>query len=322
MLRSLVHKASRLLNEFNRSLWRNGLPHLETETTVVSPPKIHYYERLERILLTDEVNRTILEEFSAHRRGERGEEETGWVLLGIRDLREATVLATLPAGAGRDAGVAHVQFNSTGQALASRIVRQWDKRLTILGVLHTHPGSLRHPSDGDYRGDIQWVGRLRGKEGVFGIGTADVRPQNGKTHSLVAYQPQKHMQIMGELCLSWYSLREGDRGYRPLPIELTIGPDLAAPLRPVWSTIETHAEQLERLCLQQAGVQFEMITEKEEAALAIQLKLARRGEFLRVLLNEGGARYYWLRDDDLIEVDPKEPKVDRGVYLILAELAG
>ena len=129
------------------------------------------------------------------------------MLLGVRDVREATVLATLPAGAGRDAGGAHVRFNSSGQALASRIVRQWDKRLTILGVVHTHPGRMRHPSDGDYRGDVQWVGRLRGREGIFGIGTADVFHSTNGNGTLTAHQPQRHIQEMGELCLSWYALR-------------------------------------------------------------------------------------------------------------------
>ena len=122
---------------------------------------------LERIVLTDGVGRSLFEEYAAHRDTNRSEEETGWVLLGVREVNEAVVLATLPAGAGRDAGVAHVQFNSSGQALASRIVRQFDRRLSMLGVVHTHPGSLRHPSDGDYRGDSAWVGQLRGGEGVF-----------------------------------------------------------------------------------------------------------------------------------------------------------
>src|SRR5205809_14880 len=86
-----------------------------------------------------------------------------WTAIG----EAATVLATLPAGAGREAGQAHVRFNHTAQALASRVVRQADRRLTLVGVAHTHPSSLRHPSDGDYRGDVGWVSQLRGGEGVF-----------------------------------------------------------------------------------------------------------------------------------------------------------
>ena len=85
--------------------------------------------------LTDEVGRTLFEEYAAHHEGPRGHEETGWILLGLREEHEAVALATLPAGTERSAGVAHVRFNSNGQALASRIVRQADRRLTMLGVV-------------------------------------------------------------------------------------------------------------------------------------------------------------------------------------------
>src|SRR5206468_3580214 len=164
-----------------------------------------------------------------------GAEKAGWVLLGLREATQGVVLATLPAGAQRDASVSHVRFNSTAQAVASRIVRQADRRLTILGVVHTHPGSLRHPSDGDFAGDSQWVRHLRGGEGVFGIGTADAHPG---TEALFAEQPRPHVQTMGELRLSWYSLRAGAAAYRPVPVSLTIGPDLARPLHSVWTVIE------------------------------------------------------------------------------------
>src|SRR5260370_24126806 len=156
--------------------------------------------------------------------------------LGLRDESEAIVCATLPAGADREAGVAHVHFNSTAQAVASRIVRQTDRRLGIVGVVHTHPGSLRHPSDGDYRGDSLWVGRLRGGTGVFGIGTADGQPPNGKpaTHT-------EHRCPEGEQWFSWYDLDDGGRHYRRLSVEVAPGPDLARPLPPIWDATETHA---------------------------------------------------------------------------------
>lgn len=318
MLRSLVSAASQYLNELNRSLWAGRLPSAELEPPPSAARK-PVYKRLERVLLTDEVNRTILEEFAAHRQGSRGEEETGWVLLGVREERQALVLATLPAGAGADTGVAHVRFNSEAQAVASRMVRQWDKSLTMLGVVHTHPGSLRHPSDGDYRGDSQWVGRLRGKEGIFGIGTADGYNGNG---TKVAHQPKSHMQCMGPLCLSWYALLEGERNYRPLPVGLTLGPDLAQKLRPVWSAIELRAEELDRLCRQQVGLHFEVLTHPKMPALAVTIPLAEPGNCLRLLLSEEQVRYHLIQAEDLIEVDPKVTRLDRGVYLILAELAG
>jgi proteasome lid subunit RPN8/RPN11 len=275
------------------------------------------YGPLKRVTLSDEVGRTLFEEYAAHRQGPRGHEETGWVLLGLREANEAVVLATLPAGAERNAGVAHVRFNSVGQALGSRIVRQADRRLTMLGIVHTHPGSLRHPSDGDFQGDSQWVGRLRGQEGVFGIGTADGK---GKGDDVFLRYLKPHVQCLGPLCLSWYSLREGDANYRPLPCDLTLGPDLARPLHSVWPTVEAHAERLDRLYCQQAGVKFEVTAGQQNLALAIDVPLAEPGHAIRVLLEGKEVRYYLVRNGEVLEADSREQLVDRGVYLLLAEL--
>jgi hypothetical protein len=316
MLQGLVSTASRFLNDLQRSLLGDHLP--GPEVSVPAPTGPRRYKRLERVLLTDEVSRTLFDEYAAHRDGARGEEETGWVLLGVREASEAVVLATLPAGAERNAGVSHVRFNATGQALASRIVRQQDRRLTMLGVLHTHPGSLRHPSDGDYQGDSQWVEHLRGREGVFGIGTADAEVPEG---TCIGRQPQRNVQCLGELCLSWYALMQGDRQYRPVSVALTLGPDLARPLHPVWGMIERYAEQLDRLCRQQAGVTFQVISGVYGPALAVNIALAEPGERLRLIVEDKEVRYYLVRDGDLLEVDVHESQVDRGVYLVLAELA-
>src|SRR4051812_22012095 len=205
MGRALAGAAAGLL----RSLFRPAPRPRPPEPAAAARP----LRPLTRLRLTDEVSRTLFDEYAAHRAGDRGEEETGWALLGLREGDDALALATLPAGADREAGQAHVRFNSGAQALGSRIVRQADRRLTLLGVVHTHPGSLRHPSDGDYRGDSRWVGQLRGGEGVFGIGTAE-RPASGYPGpgtADVAWQPQPHRQCLGELCLSWYALAGGDR---------------------------------------------------------------------------------------------------------------
>src|SRR5947199_10598974 len=120
MLQALVSTASRLLNDLNRSLFRRPLP---VEEAAPSPlPRA--YRRLQRLVLTDQVCRTIFEEYAVHRQSTRGEEETGWVLMGLREADETLVLATLPAGAERSRGFAHVRFNAGAQALASPIVRQ------------------------------------------------------------------------------------------------------------------------------------------------------------------------------------------------------
>jgi proteasome lid subunit RPN8/RPN11 len=317
MLQALVSTATQLLDDLNRTLFRpRGIaPKASPPTQASATGK---YQPLHRILLSDGVARTLFEEYAAHRAEARGEEETGWVLLGLREATEAVVLATLPAGAERDASVAHVRFNSTGQALASRIVRQSDRRLTILGIVHTHPGSLRHPSDADFRGDSQWVKHLRGSEGIFAIGTADVTPP---ADALYAHQPRPHVQCLGDLRLSWYALRFGDAGYRTLPVELTLGPDLARPLHPLWSTVEMHAERLDRLARQQVGVTFGVEAGKSGPELTVQIPLAEPGDAVRVLLREQEVRYFLLHDGQVQPEPQTEERVDRGVYLLLAELA-
>lgn len=270
------------------------------------------YRALARVVLTDEVGRRLFEEYAAHRQSERGREEIGWMLLGHREGDTATVLSTLPAGAERDAGEEHVRFNSEAQAIASRIVRQGDRRLTLLGVVHTHPGTLRHPSRGDLRGDRDWVKGLRGKQGVFAIGTVD-----GEAGEAVAEHPKPHVQRWQGLRFDWYTLADGEDIYRPAAIELTIGPDLASTLRPVWPAIEAHASRLERLVRQQAGVRFEIA---DERLLAV-VPLAEPGRSIRLLLEEKSVRFLYESGGEIFQADlPAGTEPDRGVYLLLAEL--
>jgi proteasome lid subunit RPN8/RPN11 len=316
MWQGVVSTATKWFHELSRTWLRpRGGP---VRPRPLPPANGPAYLPLDGIRLTDGVGHTLFEEFAAHRAEARGDEETGWVLLGLREASQAVVLATLPAGAQRDASVSHVRFNSTAQAVASRIVRQADRRLTILGVVHTHPGSLRHPSDGDFAGDSQWVRHLRGGEGIFGIGTADARAGNG---ALFAEQPRPHVQTMGELRLSWYSLPAGAPAYRPLPVALTIGPDLARPLHSVWTVIEGHAERLERLARQQTGVTFRVADDDRGPALEVQVPLAEPGAAVRARLTEKEVRYHVVRDGRPFEAECGDDRVDRGIYLLLAELA-
>jgi hypothetical protein len=316
MLKGLMSAASRLFSELQQSLLPSSARPRSAVRSAVSGVR---YAPLERMVLTDGVGRTLFEGYADHRAGARGEDETGWVLLGLRQASEAVVLATLPAGTQSEASVAHVRFNSNAQALASRIVRQSDRRLTPLGVVHTHPGSLRHPSDGDLRGDAKWVRHLRGQEGVFGIGTADAALE---MPALFAYQPRPHVQCLGELRFTWYALRDGDASYRPLPVELTIGPDLARGLHLVWEILETHAERLERLYRQQTGTRFEVVTDGVEGpGLMLTLPLAGNGDAVRVVLRPKSVRYFVEREGELLQVDHQDDYVDRGVYLLLAELS-
>jgi hypothetical protein len=273
---------------------------------------------LRRVVLADDVSRALFAEYAAHRASDRGGEETGWALLGLRRADEAIALATLPAGTGREADEAHVKFNSAAQAFASRIVRQGHKQLAMLGVVHTHPGSLRHPTSGDFRGDIEWVTNQRGGEGVFGIGTADAEP---RLDAGISWQPAPNVQCFGDLCLSWYVLGKRDRNYRPLPVELTIGPDLAAPIRSVWDELEAHAERLDRLARQLSRVKFEVAAGREKAALTLTVPLPDDGRAVRVELEGKDVRYRLLTPDGALAADLREDRVDVGVFLMLSELA-
>jgi hypothetical protein len=129
------------------------------------------------------------------------------------------------------------------------------------------------------------------------------------------------VQCLGELRFSWYALREGDAGYRPLPVELTIGPDLARPLHAIWGALEEHAERLERLYRQQANVRFEVLSDARNPGLIVTVPLAGAGETVRVLIRPKEVRYYVVRGGQVLEADHADECVDRGVYLLLAELA-
>jgi proteasome lid subunit RPN8/RPN11 len=314
MWHALVQAAGRLAKEVSRALRRGLPPKLKAEAPVTRP-SVSDLQPLERLQLTDGVSHTLFEEYAAHRRGPRGEEEIGWILLGVREGSAGVALATLPAGTERNAGVAHVQFDAEAQALGSVIVRQEDRRLNMLGVVHTHPGSLRHPSDADFRGDSEWVAQLRGKQGVFGIGTADAKPGPDPQ---VETSPRPNVRCLGKLCYSWYGLRAGDAQYVPLPVELRMGPDLARPLHPVWETITVHARRLNRLFRQQAKLEFDVV---EGPALRVTLPLAEPGGSIRVLLKGKQIRYFLERDGDLLAAEGCTDCVDQGVYLMLAELA-
>ena len=163
------------------------------------------------------------------------------------------------------------------------------------------------------------MAHLRGGEGVFGIGTVeeDAGPAGG-----VAWQPKPHRQCLGPLNLSWYALSEGASGYRPLPVELTLGPDLAKPLRSVWPVIECHAERLDRVVRQQSDVEISVVAGRHSPALALTIPLAVGGDAVRVLLEGKEVRFYVERAGELLAADLGDVRVDQGLYLLLADLAG
>ncbi len=282
----------------------------------VAPATPVALEPLSRVVLTDEVSHTLFAEYTAHRAGDRGTEETGWLLLGRRRADEVVVLATLPAPTNRDAGEAHVWVSGPVHLLAQRVVRQQDRSLSLVGIVHTHPGSLRHPSRWDYKGDKEWVRQLRGGDGVFGIGTADAEPG---VDTDAAAKP--NMTCHDGLRFSWYTLATGDKNYRDAPLERATGPDLALPLRPVWPHLEAHAARLDRLAQHLARVRFEVVEGKYGPALAAAVWLADPGQELRVVFDGPEVRYVYEAGDEAFQVDPGEAAPDVGVYRILAELA-
>jgi hypothetical protein len=137
----------------------------------------------------------------------------------------------------------------------------------------------------------------------------------------VGLQPEPHRQILGELCFSWYALAEGESKYRRLPVAMTLGPDLARPLHAVWEVIETHAAALDRLCVQQTRVTFEVVDGNEGKALVANLPLAEKGTSIRLMMEKSEVHYFVQQHGALSAVDPDEEAVDRAVYLIFAELA-
>ncbi len=234
--------------------------------------------------------------------------------MGLRRETDALVLATLPAGAGREAGEAHVRFNADAQAVASRILRQADRRLTILGIVHTHPGSLRRPSGGDFEGDRRWVPLLRGQQGVFGIGTADAPADD--LADWVAIQPKEHVQYHQGLRFSWYALATGDADYRSLPVVLTLGPDLALPLWPLWPVIEMHAARIERLAQSLARLRFDL-PEDDETALQLSVPGPNQSR-LAARLSPDRVSYGWLNGGGWRRLDPPEPARAPGGFLLPA----
>src|SRR4051812_30295300 len=94
MWQGLVSSAHRLLEDLQR-----GFLAARSSARPWPRPGAVVYSPLERVLLTDEVGRTLFEGYARHRAEDRGQEETGWVLLGLREPREAVALAALPAGA-------------------------------------------------------------------------------------------------------------------------------------------------------------------------------------------------------------------------------
>ncbi len=264
-----------------------------------------------RFVVATGVLDTLFGEYAAHRRTSRGSEEIGWLLVGYRTETEVHVVGTIPAGTHRDASAVHVEFDSESQTLASRIIRQSDRRLRIVGIVHTHPGSMRQPSDGDLHGDLQWIRRLQNSEGLFAIGTSDGRTPPNPAHATTA----------DDLRFSWYALAATDSNYRAMAIQSIPHEDVGSPLRAIWEIVEAWHGPVNRICHLFAGIRLGIMTEDGTVWLRATFQLGWPGETIYLLLSTAEARYYWEVGQTLTRVDPQEPDIEVALPTILAELA-
>jgi hypothetical protein len=307
----LKQKLAGLLRQWSESLAGPSPPTLPQRWPSLAAPN-GPLQPLQKVFLHDGVRNTLFREYQDHRQTPRGEEETGWLILGLRDEMTATILATLPAGAMRDAGESHVQFNTEAQAVAMRLLFPREKRLKLLGVVHTHPGTLRHPSRGDYQGDREWIKQLPGEQGLFGIGTV--------TDDSSSESPD-HVQVQEGLRFDWYSLARSEHRYKPCPIEVVAGIDLAADLRPVWSLLEEHAVVLDRVARQLAKVRLMVISEPDPA-LGILIGLPDANQSLQVICQANHRQFIYEVNGAAFRPDlPADVPLEQAIYRFLQELA-
>lgn len=227
------------------------------------------------------------------------------------------VLAALPAGEFRESSSTHVRFNSQAQEIAARLVRQKDQRLVVLGVVHTHPGSMRHPSSGDYRGDISWVEHLAGKEGIFAIGTAD-GPVNC---SPFASKTGQNAFVMGGVRFTWYSLASKESNYKPLPFVWSLAPDLAQPWHAAWGLLEKNSKEINRILSGQNGARCFSSVFQGEPVITLEVPAGDADTKIQAVLGAGNIRFFVSRRGEMMAVDLQENKLDRGLFMVLAELS-
>lgn len=307
----LLNKISGLLKEFNQLIYGSKATELLSNQPRDLLP-------IKYMLITSGVGQTLVEGYRNHLNQERGDEETGWLLMGYREKKRAVVVAAVPSGEFREASSTHVKFNSQAQVVAGRLLHQLHDKLEVLGLFHTHPGRLRHPSSGDYQGDIQWVKKLPGKQGVFGIGTVD--NQSSISEDFASKIAINTFSMTG-MRFDWFSLGSGDSNYVKLPIRWTLGEDLAKPLHVVWDALEVHACEIEKVLVQQSKATCSITKATSGHQLTLSIPLAGSACKILVFIFKDKVQYFYEKNEQLFAVDIHEDKVDRGVYLVLAELA-
>jgi len=280
------------------------------------------------------VLRTMFEDFHAHRGTARGEEETGWLLIGRRESAGVVIEAALPPGEFRDAGVAHVNMNSTAQSVAMRILKKAHPDLDVLGVAHTHPGRLNRPSHGDYQGDSLWVPKLRKREGIFAIGVWDFDKTLNSGCDAAKYQLEEDdgadvrgvcssSHSSGRAHFFWFALAQGDGWYRHLSVEEMPGEDLGREIRGHWEVIEHFAGSIDRLVHMQPALQMGLIPLEmmEVPTMVLCQPLAREGEELQVVLQGREVGFFRMTPENPEEIVGPSERLDAAFYEVMARLA-
>lgn len=277
------------------------------------------YSPIRFVRIASGVGQTLVNGYMEHLAGDRKNEEIGWLLLGFREKDKAIILAAIPSGESRDASSVHVKFNSQAQAIAGRILKKREKKLEVLGLFHTHPGKMRRPSSGDFRGDIEWVKSISGRQGIFGIGTVENATESyEKSH--VANFVSSNAFDWNNLRFSWYSLLQGDTDYKNVKIRWTLGPDLADFLSGHWSILEKNAEAIERILSQQNGSTCDVISYQGEKAFCLLVPTTYPKGVIRAFILGENVKYFFENSEQQFAIDVEENNVDRGIYLVLAEL--
>jgi proteasome lid subunit RPN8/RPN11 len=278
---------------------------------------------------------TMFKDFHSHRATDRGNEETGWLLLGRRDGRGATIEAALPPGEFRDAGMAHVNMNSTAQSVAMRLLKRAHSHLDVLGVAHTHPGRMCRPSQGDYQGDSQWVPYLVQKEGIFAIGVWGMEKNNLNSLPDKANMEQDDdaevrgdanrlntIHEDGRAQFHWYALAAGDQWYRHQALQTVEGDDLAATILGHWPVIEQYAGSIDRLIRMQGHLELNLLPfgNGDAPALLMRQPLPRPGEELQVVLQGREVVFFRMVQGEPEEIEAPAERLDSAFYEVMSRL--
>ena len=89
----------------------------------------------------------------------------------------------------------------------------------------------------------------------------------------------------------------------------------------VWDAMEVHASEIEKVLAQQSKASCAITKSASGHQLTLSIPLAGSAGKILVFIFKDKVQYFFEKNEQLFAVDIQEDKVDRGVYLVLAELA-